>query len=702
MTDGVLIRPPLEDTTEGTATLMDVTPGSPGTHAHARAERVRQAAPEVAVAAASLVVFSWSLSRNGLGNDYYAAAARSMTTGWKQFVYGALDPGGWITVDKPPFALWFQALSAKVFGLSSWSLLLPSAVAGAVAVLLLTITVRRVWGRTAGLVAGIALALTPVVVAVSRSNNPDGFLMLCAVAAAASAERAITTGRARWMVACGALCGLGFLTKLLAVGLVMPGLWAAYLVAARAPWRRRVAHLLLATAAFGAVGGVWLALGDLVPAGSRPYIGGSTDGTASDLLFGYNGFGRLNGSEGGPGGGRGPGGFGSGRGPGGFGAGGGGFVVDEFGGTPGVSRLFNNGMGDQVMWLAPVAAAAAVGGLVASVRRRRLDARVGSLVLLTGWAGVTYLVFAFAEGIFHNYYVSFLAPALAGLVGVGSALLREAGRAGRLLAAAALVVTAVLQQHLLQRVAAHTWLRTVVPVGLVALALVWVVVALDRSVDRRLPLAALGATAVLALTAPAVWSWSGTQVAQSGTFPAARPEVNGAGLALGFPAGGPGGGTAGGPAGASDGTALPAGGLGGGFGGGLDAQLLDWLRTQRTNERWLIAVGSSMQADAAIIGGDSVMPMGGFSGSDPAMTVERLADLVADGDLRFVLGGGAGFGGGPGAGVGGFGGTGGGVATAVAQACQVVDPATWGASGGAAGASVYDCLGAADDLRGRA
>ena len=178
----------------------------------------RAGLPEIALAGLALLLNAWHLERNGLGNTYYAAAVRSMTTGWKAFFYGSLDPGNWITTDKPPGALWLQALSARIFGYSGWSLLLPSAVCGALAVYLLIVTVRRVWGTTAGLVAGSALALTPAVVAVSRSNNPDALLMLTVVAAAWATERAITTKRVHWLMAAGAICGFGFLTKLLVVG----------------------------------------------------------------------------------------------------------------------------------------------------------------------------------------------------------------------------------------------------------------------------------------------------------------------------------------------------------------------------------------------------------------------------------------------------------------------------------------------------
>jgi 4-amino-4-deoxy-L-arabinose transferase-like glycosyltransferase len=678
--------------------------------------RAARLVPEISLAVAALVLNAWSLSRNGWGNTYYAAAARSMTQSWSNFFYGAFDPGGWITVDKPPFALWFQAASVKLFGFSSWSILLPSAVAGALAVYLLTVTVRRVWGRTAGLVAGLTLALTPIALAVSRSNNPDATLMLCAVAAAWATERSISTRRGRWMVLAGAFCGMAFLTKLLAAGLVMPGLWLAYLLVAKVSWRARIGHLALAALAFVAVAGIWVAAADLVPVGDRPYIGGSTDGTATDLIFGYNGIGRVNGGEGN----RTGGGFGGGLG-GGTGASGS-LVIDQFGGTPGWSRLFNNGMGDQVMWLFPVALIAAFGGTVVAVRRRQLDARFGSIVLFGGWAAVTYVVFAQAEGTFHNYYVSLLAPALAALVGAGTALARDHGRTGHLVTAAAIAVTAALQVHLLDRLDAFTWLRTFVPIGLGLAVVCWILLAVRLQLlggngssrepsDGQISLlrGSLAATVLVALAAPAAWSYSGTEHAQSGAFPDARPTVT---ASLPAPDGQPpgraepnaqvpGGGRGNGRAGPGALPALPAlralpaFGAGGAFGGflrgganPLDAATLTWLRDQRTTEKWLVAVSSSSEASAAIIAGDSVMAMGGFSGGDPAMTATRLAELVRAGDLRYVQAGGGG-------GFGARGAAGARVTSVVTQACTAVPAGDWGGTGTS---SIYDCRAKADAI----
>jgi 4-amino-4-deoxy-L-arabinose transferase-like glycosyltransferase len=605
-----------------------------------------------------------------------------MTRSWHNFFFASLDPGGWVTVDKPPFAFWVEALSARIFGFSSFSILLPSAIAGAGAVALLIVTVRRVWCRPAGLIAGAVLACTPIVVAVSRSNNPDVYLMVAVVAAFFCIERAVATSRLRWMVLAGAFVGVGFLAKLGAALIAVPALWVAFLVGSRVPWGKRLLHGVIGGAMTAALAFGWIAVVDLTPATSRPYIGGSTDGTAWDLVTGYNGLGRVTGADEGPGGGGFPGGgnrggFPSGRNggafPGGFGGDTDG-VVDQFGGATGIDRLFNTGMGDQVMWLFPIAAAGGLGCTILLVRRRLSKSQAASLVALGGWAATAYVTFADASGIFHNYYVSMLAPALAGLVAIGVKLVLDGGRLTRAIAGAVLGVTALLQLSFLRRVESLTWLRVVVPAAIVAAALALVVVLWRQSGRPRVALGVVAGAAAALLIAPTAWAVSSLGHAASGTFPDARPLSSGAS--------GPFGGTGAAPPGGGTFAGGPVGGLG----GGLDDAELTWLRGQRSTEKWLIAVSSSMEAAPSIIDGDSVMAIGGFSGSDPTMNADSLARLVRDGDLRFVAAGGGGF-----ASLG----SAGGVMAIVQSECTEVPASTWGGTG----SSIYDCKGKAAAIR---
>jgi 4-amino-4-deoxy-L-arabinose transferase-like glycosyltransferase len=328
-------------------------------------------------------------------------------------------------------------------------------------------------------------------------------------------------------------------------------------------------------------------------------------------------------------------------------------------------------MGDQVMWLVALAVTAACGATWLLVRRRLRRAEVGSLVVWVGWATTVFIAFSFASGVYHNYYVSLLAPAIAALVGMGASLVLRSGRTGRVVAAGALLATAAIQLVFMRRIDELTALRVLVPVGLVIAAIV-LLAQTRREPTRRVALIGVAIAAGAAMIAPAMWVASSLDQTMSGSFPEARPvslETNVGGGAGGAPGGVPG----------------DAAGPGGQF-SGLDEAELAWLRSERTTETWIVAVDSSMQASDAIINGDSVTAMGGFSGGDPAMTTARLAALVADGELRFVVAGG-GFGGGLGGG--------GSIGSTVSSVCTVVSSSEWGGTGDS---TLYDCAGQADAI----
>lgn len=243
----------------------------------ARARSLPLPAPELAALLALAAVLNlWGLSQNGTANEYYAAAVRSMSTSWHAFLYGSFDLGGVMTVDKPPLALWVQALSARIFGFGSLSLLVPQALMGIATVGLTYDLTRRRFGRAAGFAAGLVLATTPIVVAISRHNNPDALLMLCGTAALWAVVRALENGRTGWLVMAGVCVGLGFEAKMAAALLVVPGIVAAY--AWIAPRGRLVALRQLASggAAMVVVGGAWPLLMALTPAADRPWVSGTT------------------------------------------------------------------------------------------------------------------------------------------------------------------------------------------------------------------------------------------------------------------------------------------------------------------------------------------------------------------------------------------------------------------------------------------
>src|SRR3954470_4793504 len=296
----------------------------------ARARALRRPRPELAgVLALAALLDLWSLSRNGWANEYYSAAVRSMSSSWHAFLYGSFDPAALMTVDKPPLALWVQVAFVKAFGFHPLSMLVPQALMGVASVALVYDLVRRRFGRAAGFVAGLALATTPITVAISRHNHPDALLVLCSVAALWFLVRALEDGRTRWLVLSGVCVGLGFETKMAAALLVVPGIVAAWLWGA--PRRRggAIGQLLAGGAAMVAVGMAWPLLFLLTPAADRPWVSGTSDNSIVSLVLGYNGLGRLAGQAGGP----------QALGGAGGGAGGGGVGGGVFGGATGPFRL---------------------------------------------------------------------------------------------------------------------------------------------------------------------------------------------------------------------------------------------------------------------------------------------------------------------------------------------------------------------------
>ena len=366
--------------------------------------------------ALTAVLNLWDLGINGWANTYYSAAVRSMSTSWHDFLFASLDKTGLMTVDKPPLAFWVQALSVRVFGFHPLSILVPEALMGIAAVALVYDMTRRMFGRVAGGAAGLAFALTPITVAIARHNNPDELLILCCVAALWCALRALETRRTRWLVLCGVCVGLGFETKMGVALLVVPGIALAWIWSRWGEsWRERLIafrQLLAGGLAMVVVGGAWPLLVTLTPAADRPWISGTADNSVWSLIFGYNGLGRVAGQSGGPGG-------GAGGGPGG---GGGGFGGNLFGGATGPFRLLQSALGDQAGWLLGFAVVAGL-ALLLLTRLRSRDPRTGWLIAVGGAFLCTAVVFSLASGIFHPYYVSFLAPFAAALVGAGVGLM---------------------------------------------------------------------------------------------------------------------------------------------------------------------------------------------------------------------------------------------------------------------------------------
>ncbi len=588
----------------------------------------------------SAALYLVNLTSSGYANEFYAAAVKSGTESLKAWLFGSLDAGNAITVDKPPASLWVMVLSARIFGFSSFSLLLPQALMGVGAVATLYAAVKRWAGAYAGLVAGALLALTPVAALMFRFDNPDAMLVLLMTLAAYAVVRALdATGAGdslrarsalRWMVLAGALIGVAFLTKMAQGLLVLPAFGLVYLVASPLRLRARIGHLLAATGALVVSAGWFVALVELWPASARPYIGGSTDNSLWELAIGYNGLGRLLGGSGNGGGG-----------------GGGGF-----GGTAGLTRLFNSAFATQVSWLVPAALVALVAGLAVTRRAPRTDRTRAALLLWGAWLVVTALVFSFMSGTIHPYYSVALAPAIAATIAVGGRGLwvRRESHLPRVTLAVMIAGTAVWGFVLMQRDAGGwlTWLAWTMLVGGVLGALV---LAVSAGRLKRWAVAGLLIGTLSALAGTASFTVATVASGHTGSTPTAGPAVvaTASGFGGGGGQGGPGGG---GQPPTQDGTQTgtqnrPAQG-GGGQGATTSTELTDLLNA--TSTRWSAAVVGDQSAASLILSSStSVMAIGGWGGSDDSPTLAQFEAYVADGDVTyFVASGGNGGGGGQG------------------------------------------------------
>ncbi|GED96772.1 ArnT family glycosyltransferase [Gordonia crocea] len=587
-----------------------------------------------ALLVATAVANLWNLSANGWGNSFYSAAIQAGSQSWKAWFFGSSDMANSITVDKPPASLWIPALSVRAFGLNSWAILVPEALMGVASVALLYFLTRRYFGHWPAILAGLVLATTPVAALMFRFNNPEALLILLMIAAVWAACRALESGRMGWLVACGAFVGFGFLVKQMAVLLIVPGIALVYLFCGPPRLSRRVAGLVAAGVAAVVSAGWWILTVELWPASSRPYIGGSASNSVLELTLGYNGLGRINGNErgavvpGGAGGGYLPGGPGGGHRPG--GAGGGPW------GQAGPWRMFEPGQGGQIAWLIPAALILAVAGLILLRRAPRTDGQRSYLLVWLSWLLVTGGVFSLMAGIFHSYYTAALAPAVAALVGAGSALLwRNRERVWvRAVAAAATVVTAGWAAVLLGRSPDFLgWLRwAVLAAGIVA--------ALGLLVPRRrVAVAAVALALVAGLAGPVAYMAQTLGTPKSGSIISAGPG-DGAG---------PGGRGPGGRGPGAHGRPHGPGMRGPGGPGGLlwgskpDAAVVDKLLADSGDYTWVAAtVGSNAASGYQLATNRSVLPIGGFNGTDPYPTLAQFQKLVAESKIRYFIGGGGG------------------------------------------------------------
>lgn len=555
-----------------------------------------------------------NLDQIGDGNTYYTAAVESMLQSWRNFFFVAAEPGGSVSVDKPPLGLWVQAIFAAVLGVSGVSVTLPQILAGTLSVPLLFALVRRYFGDWPSLLAALVLAITPVAVAVDSNNTMDAQLVLVLLLAAWAFIRATDTGRPRWLIAGAVLVGLGFNIKMLQAFLPLPAFYALYLFGAQVSLRRRIGHLLVATAALLIVSLSWAVIVDLTPADQRPYVGSSETNSVLELMIGYNGLGRLLGLNA----------VGSGDGPDGAAAAPpanaalpsgmpGGMTAGETG-TAGPLRLFTAPLSNEIAWLLPLALLALAAAFVSRRIRFPLNDTQQGALLFGGWLAIGVVFFSLAS-FFHAYYLTMLAPPVAaGMAACAWMIGRFAARRPRLAAlilAIAAVGTVAYQGYnaTLYGVAPLPWLiagGVLLLIGLAALAFA------PAHLRRAL---ALGPLFAAMLIIPAYWTAQTATTASNAVLPHAWNGTTEDAMMRG------------GLFAAVDAPSADEG-----------SDLVAYLQPRTEGLDWMLAVSSSMTGAPLVLEtGRGVMYLGGFNGQDQAVTADQLAQYVAEGRLRYVL-----------------------------------------------------------------
>jgi 4-amino-4-deoxy-L-arabinose transferase-like glycosyltransferase len=574
----------------------------------------------------------WRLDQNGFGTEYYSAGVRSMLDSPHNFLFNSFDPAGFVSLDKPPVALWIQVASAKLLGFGSLSVLLPQVLEGLAAVALVYHLVARRFGAAAGLLAALFLALTPISVVIDRSSNTDSCLVLVLLLAGWALAVAAEHGSGALLGLAMTLGGVGFNVKMLAAFVVLPTFALVYFVGAPLDWRRRIVHLAAGGLVLAVVSLSWVAFYDLTPPERRPFAGSSQSNSMIELAVGHNGIERFvrrrgmlgralgNVQDGTRGGAPAEGGTAGGR-------------QRQRDNVPvGPLRLADRHLAGQVGWLLPLALAGVAAGAARARVRWPLDSTHQALLLWTGWAFTYAVVYSYAGGIFHAYYLVTMAPPLAALAGIGVMALWAWYRRGggiALLLPAVLLLTAAWQLFLwssdLARMDNHlrdwrAWLCLVMVAGALG-ASAGLLGAFGRSL-RRPPrswaAAALGLGLGALLATPVTWALGAGLARTNVMLPYASLP---------------------GSTGGEDPAAAQLWRGGGNL--GRDPRLLAFLREHHRGERYLLAtLNARLAAPVIIETGLPVMAIGGFMGIDPILTPERFAALVADHQVRFVLLGG--------------------------------------------------------------
>lgn len=660
-------------------------------------------------------------------NAYYTAAVKSMLQSFHNFFYASFDPGGYVTIDKPPVVFWIQTISAKIFGFHGWSVILPQALAGIGSVLLLYVLVKRTFGVWAGRFAALAMALTPIVPAVSRTNNIDSMLVFTLLVATWMLFRAVRTAKFGWVLAAFAMIGVAFNMKMLQAYMVLPAFYVFYVVATKITWKKKIAFLTTATALMLAVSVSWAVVVDSTSADKRPYMGSSQTNSVLELAFGYNGINRLTGNTSvmgsshkqpaqaqqqtassetkqtsnsnvessqssnqskssssqkmqAPGGGNQNGMFNT--------------------GNPGPFRLFQKGLSDQISWLLPFVIFSIV-GLFAGVKfKGPYTTKQKESLFWLAWLLPVAVFFSIA-GFFHQYYLIMLAPPIAAFAGAGAVALwsmyKQRNGWKSWLLPGGILTTAALQVYIMSPYISSIGVAPIAGVG--ALGVILALVLAVRKERKNSVTNYLGVAAMVVLLAmPAYWAMTPIIYGGNSMLPAAGPDSS-SGMGgppstatnskqSGFngmqppgsssgnsssnnqmqpPSGSsnggqmqmPGGSSNNGqmqmPGGSSNNSQMPNSSSSksssskrksGGMNAEVNKKLLNYLTKNNTGEKYLFATTDSTSAAPYIIEtGKPVMAMGGFSGSDPILTVSKLKAMIKKGEVKYFYLSGMGKGG---------------------------------------------------------
>ncbi|MHC1682410.1 MAG: glycosyltransferase family 39 protein [Clostridiaceae bacterium] len=639
------------------------------------------------IAILSAILSFANISLEGTSNSYYAAAVKSMTMSWKNFFFVSFDPAGFVTIDKPPLGFWFQALSAKIFGFSGWSILLPQGIAAVLSVIVIYKIVNRSFGSVAGLIASLCLAVTPVFVADARNNTCDNILVLFLLLACYALTIAAEKGRLKYLLISMVLVGLGFNVKMLQAYMVGPALYITYLLSTSTTLKKRILHLVLATIVLFSISLSWALVVDSIPASSRPYIDSSTNNTVMELIIGHNGLERLGLSGSSTSGGGNQGGvemkngemptrpddssnaqsddsqtpgennqgmpsapssdnnqgempgtppIDGGEGMKNFGGGNQG-LSGSFGAQvqAGFQRLFLKSMlADQIVWFIPLAILGFIAASIKEKLRFSLDnKRKQSLVMWFMWFLPVFIYFSFTTGLFHSYYLTMLAPPIAALTGIGIVSMWEFYKEGTWKSwflPASLLVNGVVQLLMLFYFIDYSYIVKILMLLLIILCFgSSILLSIFNLAKKKADDSGLAEIKNLKLKKNLViLAMIGLLltplVGSSAVLFHSVGNLPAAGLEL--------------LSGSSSGMRNIS--MGGETNSGLNEFLL---ATKTENQKYLLVVSNSNSGAGIIIStGEAVMSLGGFSGDINAVTLDQFIEMAKKGEIRYVMAGGRG------------------------------------------------------------